>query len=61
MTVVEGLTAAANDLPELLSRLRSGCGTGGTVKLDEDLIELQGDHARHVREALATIGYRVQG
>ncbi len=58
-TVIEGLTARANDLPELLTRLQATCGTGGTVKAKEDLIELQGDHADAVRKALREIGYRV--
>lgn len=56
-TVVEGLTAKANDLPALLKQLQAACGTGGTVKAKEDVIELQGDHAETVRQTLAQIGY----
>ena len=58
-TVVEGLTARANDLPALLKRLQASCGSGGTVKAKDDLIELQGDHAAQVRQVLAEIGYRI--
>ena len=61
VTVVQGLTAEANDLPELLTRLKNACGAGGTVRAEEDEVEIQGDHAKRVREALAAIGYRVKG
>lgn len=59
-TVVEGLTAKANDLSELLGTLQAVCGTGGTVKAKEDLIELQGDHRDNVAAELARIGFRVK-
>jgi translation initiation factor 1 len=59
-TVVEGLTDAANDLPELFKQLQLACGTGGTVKTQLDVIELQGDHVERVRERLKEIGYRVK-
>lgn len=58
-TVITGLTALANDLPALLSQLQSACGTGGTVKSKEDLIELQGDHTAAARECLVDLGYRI--
>ncbi|QDS93614.1 translation initiation factor Sui1 [Roseimaritima multifibrata] len=60
VTVVSGLTAKANDLSELLSKLQATCGTGGTVKANEDLVELQGDHMENVRQALRGLGYRVK-
>ncbi|QDV61882.1 translation initiation factor [Crateriforma conspicua] len=60
-TVIEGLTAAANDLPQLLKQLQAVCGSGGTVKAKQDLIELQGDHLDTVRRQLKQIGYRVKG
>lgn len=59
-TVIEGLTAEANDLPALLKTLQAACGSGGTVKAKEDLLELQGDHAARVRETLKELGYRVR-
>ncbi len=59
-TVINGLTAKANDLPALLSQLQTACGTGGTVKAKEDLIELQGDHTTAARECLSKIGFRVK-
>lgn len=57
VTVVRGLAAADNDLADLLTRLKTACGAGGTVK--DDLLEIQGDHQRRVAELLAAIGYRV--
>ena len=59
-TVVEGLTSTANDLPDLLAKLQAACGTGGTVKAKEDLIELQGDHVEQARKTLRAIGYRTR-
>lgn len=59
-TVVEGLTAKANDLPDLLAKLQAVCGTGGTVKAKDDLIELQGDHRTKVADELANIGFKVK-
>lgn len=60
-TVVEGLTAKANDLQALLAKLQAACGTGGTAKTKEDLVELQGDHSEQTRKTLKQIGYRVKG
>ena len=59
VTVIRGLPAVGNDLPELLSRLKSRCGAGGAIK--EDSIEIQGDHRERIRAALGELGYRVQG
>ncbi|ELP34009.1 translation initiation factor [Rhodopirellula baltica] len=60
VTLVEGLTSRANDLPELLGKLQSACGAGGTVKKADDFIELQGDHVERVGQKLAEIGYRLR-
>lgn len=59
-TVIEGLTDAANDLPALFKQLQLACGTGGTVKAQSDVIELQGDHVQKVRQHLQQLGYRVK-
>jgi translation initiation factor 1 len=58
VTVIRGLAAADNDLPALLTTLKSQCGAGGTVKGDE--IEIQGDQPERVRDVLRQIGYRVR-
>lgn len=59
VTVVDGLTAEANDLPDLLARLQTVCGTGGTVKSKENRLELQGSHEPAIRKMLKEIGYRL--
>lgn len=59
VTVVRGLAAEDNDLPALLTRLKTACGAGGAVK--DDLIELQGNHLERLRGLLEEIGYRVRG
>lgn len=59
-TVIEGLTAKANELPELLARLQAACGSGGTVKPKEDVIEIQGDHRDQVRRTLKEIGFKTK-
>lgn len=61
VTVIDGLTARANDLPALLSKLQAACGTGGNVRNNEDRLELQGDHRQSAGQHLARLGYRVQG
>ncbi len=57
VTVIEGLAAKANDLPDILAKLQSVCGAGGTVRAKENQIELQGDHAAKVGATLAQMGF----
>lgn len=59
VTLVKGLPAEGNDLPALLTQLKSRCGAGGTIK-DEQL-EIQGDHLETVRSVLKEIGFRTRG
>lgn len=59
VTVVRGLPAEGNDLPELLTHLKSQCGAGGTLK--EDVIEIQGNQLDRTRDALTRLGFRVKG
>ena len=58
VTVVSGLDAEANDLPDLAARLKTRCGAGGTVK--DGLIELQGDQRDAAEATLQAIGYRTR-
>src|SRR5207253_2228330 len=58
VTVIRGLPAQNNDLPALLSRLKSQCGAGGT--LQEDCLEIQGEHVDRIRATLIELGYRVK-
>lgn len=58
VTVIRGLSAAGNDLPGLLTRLKNSCGAGGTLAGDD--IEIQGEHLDRLRSLLQAIGYRVK-
>lgn len=55
VTLVRGLPLAAAELADLGKRLRSACGTGGTVR--DGVLELQGDHRDRVVEWLRQSGH----
>ena len=59
VTVVRGLSSDGNELPELLTQLKSTCGAGGTLK--EGTLEIQGNHLDRLRNVMGEIGYRVKG
>lgn len=59
VTVIRGLPAKGNDLPELLKQIKDRCGAGGALK-DEDL-EIQGEQLDRVRETLQQMGFKVKG
>ncbi len=58
VTVVDGLKPDESDLTALLKQLKDICGAGGS--LQENRIELQGDHLSRAGEHLAWMGYRVK-
>ncbi|TWU34966.1 SUI1 family translation initiation factor [Novipirellula artificiosorum] len=58
MTIVKGLDPEESDLRALLTKLQSGCGAGGSIQ--QDRIEIQGDHLTRVKAKLAELGYRVR-
>jgi len=58
VTTVSGLPEIGNDLPGLLTQLKTVCGAGGTHK--DGILEIQGDHLTRVRETLSKLGYRVK-
>ncbi|WP_085316352.1 translation initiation factor Sui1 [Derxia lacustris] len=55
VTLVRGLALDAEALAALGKKLRSACGTGGTVK--DGVLEIQGDHAERVVELLKAEGF----
>lgn len=59
VTVVRGLPEEGNDLSELLTKLKSACGAGGSIQDGE--IEIQGRQLERVRELLQKIGFKVKG
>ena len=62
VTVIEGLDPDTN-FHELLSKLKSACACGGTVKergvegIKEKRVELQGDHRRRIKKLLFKWGF----
>jgi len=58
MTVVEGINPNELDINVLVSKLKSICACGGTIK--EGKIELQGDHRTKVKETLEKMGFVVE-
>jgi translation initiation factor 1 len=58
VTVIRGLSANANDLPSLLSQLKSQCGAGGTIH--DDGVEIQGEHVERLAALLSELGYVVK-
>ena len=55
VTVIRGLALDATALAALGKRLRSACGTGGTVR--DGTIEIQGDHCDRVLLLLQADGH----
>jgi translation initiation factor 1 len=58
MTIVEGINPNELDINTLVSKLKSICACGGTIK--EGKIELQGDHRTKVKETLEKMGFVVE-
>ncbi len=64
VTVIRGLPAIGNDLPELLTKLKNTCGAGGTIdsqEADNPAIEIQGNHLERIRTSLQGMGFKVKG
>lgn len=58
LTVIKGFIGSSGDLAELGRNLKSACGTGGSVK-DGDIL-VQGDHREKIVEILTEQGYGVK-
>ena len=59
VTTVAGLDPVASDLDAIVKQLKTTCGTGGTVQ--DDVIEVQGDHRDKVTELVRALGFKVRG
>lgn len=59
VTIVRGLAPAENDLPALCTQLKTACGAGGSMQ--DDGLEIQGNHLEQIRATLLQLGYRVKG
>ncbi|ELY85196.1 translation initiation factor [Natrinema altunense] len=58
VTIVEGFDLGPDEIKSIASDLKRSMGTGGTV--DEDRIELQGDHRDRVPALLRERGFDVR-
>lgn len=59
VTVVRGLADEGTHLADVLTMLKTSCGSGGAVK--EGTVEVQGDQRDKVHSLLTSQGYRVKG
>ncbi len=58
VTIIFDLPLNENGITELATKLKTGLGTGGTVK--DGHIEIQGDHRDRIVQELEGLGYRVK-
>ena len=58
VTVISGFQLTEKSLQTLAKKLKSQCGSGGTVK--DETIEIQGDHRTKLQTFLQGIGYKTK-
>ncbi len=58
VTIIRGFQAKPETLADLLKKLKTQCGAGGTVKDNE--IEIQGDHKQKIVQFLLQLGYKAK-
>jgi translation initiation factor 1 len=58
VSLVKGLVLSDKDLQALSKKLKSGCGSGGTIK--DGIIEIQGEHRQRIADIMGKLGYKVK-
>lgn len=58
VTIISDLPLNEPDLTELVAKLKTRLGTGGTIK--DGRVEIQGDHRDRIVQELEGLGYRVK-
>ncbi len=58
VSVVQGFADDPPAVQNVLTKLKTVCGAGGTLK--EGVIEIQGDHQPRIRSVLSEMGYVVR-
>lgn len=58
VTAIRGLLNEGTHLAELLTRLKTSCGAGGSIQ--EGVLELQGDQCERAEMLLKDLGYKVR-
>lgn len=58
VSVIRGLDPGGSHLKDLLTLLKNSCGAGGTIQ--EDAIEVQGNHVERITQLLKAQGYQIK-
>jgi translation initiation factor 1 len=58
VSIISGLQHSPESLEGLCKRLKSQCGSGGTVK--DNTLEIQGDHRVKLLQILQSLGYQAK-
>lgn len=58
VTVITGFQHNPETLTKLLKKLKTQCGSGGTVK--DNTLEIQGEHKAKLLEILTKLGYKAK-
>lgn len=58
VTVVSGFESSPETLADLLKKLKTHCGCGGTLK--DNILEIQGEHKEKILQLLTQLGYKAK-
>jgi translation initiation factor 1 len=58
VTSISGFQEGTDDLKQIAKKLKTHCGTGGSIK--DGVIIIQGDHRKNIQAELQKQGYKVK-